>query len=169
MFNSRNPDPRRAWKGGSEPQLLTPDLRIRRIRRIPGMSSKPMILFGAVLKTNARVMLRAPALCLFYFLMTAPSRMPTFQTISERWPVAAEIAKSKAAEILISGIPKASGLRGSIPLVKLVSHLLARAHNLSCGANIYKTCTTKTNIYYKLPIHHPSGYYVIATASTGKP
>ena len=49
-----------------------------------------------------------------------------------------EIVKSKVAEILICGIPEASGLRGSIRLVKLVSHLLARAHNLSYGPTYTK-------------------------------
>ena len=49
-----------------------------------------------------------------------------------------EIAKSQVGEILIFGIPEASGLRGSIRLVKLVSTLLARAYNLPYGAKIYQ-------------------------------
>ena len=47
-----------------------------------------------------------------------------------------EIVKSTVAEILILGILEASGLRGSIRLVELVSALLAQAYNLSSGAKI---------------------------------
>ena len=72
----------------------------------------------------------------------------------------AEIAKSKVAEILISGIPEASGLRGPIRFVKLVSHLLAQAYNLPYGAEIYQKCITNPKICQKLPIYRPSGYYV---------
>ena len=63
-------------------------------------------------------------------------------------------------------IPEASGLRGSIRLIKLVSHLLARAHNLAYGAKIYQTCIKDLNIYQKLPIHRPSGYYVSLICSS---
>ena len=53
-----------------------------------------------------------------------------------------EIAKSKVAEILIFGVPEASGPCGLIHLVKLVSQVLTRAHNLPYGAKIYKKCIT---------------------------
>ena len=52
-------------------------------------------------------------------------------------------------EILMFSIPEASGLRGSIHLVKLVSHLLARAVNLPYGAKICKTCITNPKMYKK--------------------
>ena len=80
-----------------------------------------------------------------------PSRSGTHYWIHRAFPLApsgaqwpgprsardVEIAKLEVAEILIFGIPKASGLRGSIRLVKLVSPLLVRAHNLPYGS---KTC-----------------------------
>ena len=59
---------------------------------------------------------------------------------------ARHLVKSKVAEILIQGIPEASGLCGSIRLVKLVLPLLARAYNLSYGAKIDHKCTTNQNI-----------------------
>ena len=52
-------------------------------------------------------------------------------------------------EILIFSIPKASCLRGSIRLVKLVSPLLVRAHNLSYGAKIYENCIKNHKIDQK--------------------
>ena len=70
---------------------------------------------------------------------------------------AAEIAKSKVAEILIFGIPEASGPRGSIRLVKLVSQVLARAHDLPYGAKIYTKCVNNPKLYQKLPIYRSSG------------
>ena len=63
----------------------------------------------------------------------------------------AEIAKSEVAEILIFGIPEASGLRGSIRLVKLVSQVLARAHNLAYGPKLYQTCIHKFKNISKTP------------------
>ena len=55
-------------------------------------------------------------------------------------------------------IPEASGLRGSIRLVKLVSQVLARAHNLPYGAKVYKQITKNQNIYKILPINRPGSY-----------
>ena len=57
-LNYRHPDPRRAWKGGSEQQSMTPDPRDPRDPRDPGdpgdplMNSQPMIPFEAVLKKS---------------------------------------------------------------------------------------------------------------------
>ena len=48
------------------------------------------------------------------------------------------ITFSKSVEILIFGIPEASGLRGSICLAKLVSTLLARAWYILYGGNVYQ-------------------------------
>ena len=56
-----------------------------------------------------------------------------------------EFTFSKHAEILMFSIPEASGPRGSIRLIKLVSHLLARACNLQYGATIYQKRITKNN------------------------
>ena len=40
LFNYRHPGPRRVWKGGPEPRLLTPDLADRADPVDPLMSSK---------------------------------------------------------------------------------------------------------------------------------
>ena len=66
------------WKGGPEPQLLPPDPEDPGIPRIPGMSSKPMIPFEAVLTKSA--LWRSGAM-FFDFFMTAPSKTPTFESI----------------------------------------------------------------------------------------
>ena len=42
MFNSRHPDPRRVWKGGSEQHLLTPLPGIPQAPGAPGASSKKL-------------------------------------------------------------------------------------------------------------------------------
>ena len=55
-MNSRHPDPRRAWKGGPEQQLMTPDWedwqdRLHRLH--PRMSSQPMIPLRTSIKKTA--------------------------------------------------------------------------------------------------------------------
>ena len=64
-FNSRHPGPWRAWKGGSEPRLLTPDPRDPLDPRDPRMNSKWLKLaFLEYLVT--RVTLRRNVILLFH-------------------------------------------------------------------------------------------------------
>ena len=50
FVNSRHPDPRRVWKGGPEPQLMTFDPLDPLDPRDPGMSAKKLI-FAAIYHT----------------------------------------------------------------------------------------------------------------------
>ena len=64
VLNSRHPGPRRVWKGGSEPRLLTPDPRDNRDPRESRMSSILAEIDAQASKKEQDVAL---ALCFFDF------------------------------------------------------------------------------------------------------
>ena len=83
-MNSRHPGPRRVWKGGSEPRLLTPDYRDPVDPGDPGdplTSYKSCIFCTPVGKNEQDVAL---ALCFFDFFRTASCETYTFSTIFSR-------------------------------------------------------------------------------------
>ena len=140
LVNSCHPDPGRVWKGGSD---------------LPGLRSLCVDCADPV--DNSTLFLPHQILCAGVVLepyLSKPSRPPfKSESLKSRvvhmrntnistcetqiWWNVTEIVKLKVAEILIFGISEASGLRGLIRLVKLVSMLPARAHNISYGAQIY--------------------------------
>ena len=68
MFNSRHPDSRRVWKGGSEQHLLTPLPGIPRAPGAPGANSKKLTFVDGFMtiiysKYSFFTVLESPALC----------------------------------------------------------------------------------------------------------
>ena len=83
VWNSRHPDPRRAWKGGPEPRLLTPDPLDPLDPADPAMSSKSAKSDGVLvvfMKTGA------PVRCFFDFFIPLSSKTQRFESFFGRLP-----------------------------------------------------------------------------------
>ena len=80
-MNSRHPDPRRVWKGGSEPRLLTPDNRdpVDPLDAVYPLVNPFSCIFRAPVGKKEQDV--ALALCFLDFFMTASSISYTFETI----------------------------------------------------------------------------------------
>ena len=112
-MNSRHPGPRRVWKGGSEPRLLTPDNRDPLDPWDPAerrMSSKSCIFRAPVGKNVQDVAL---ALCFFVFLGQPHAKHILFRSFSAESlprmlskpiiPLGTSLKKSKKRKAIASG------------------------------------------------------------------
>ena len=130
MFNSRHPDPRRVWKGGSELRFTT-SLPVDPLDPVdPRMNSQPMIPFGAVLKKS--IGWRSGA----FFLLTAPSKKPTRETFFGQMP-SEMLSKSvvlREAVLRKSKKRRAIALAARHPSLTAVSQRLPEINMLKMGA-----------------------------------
>ena len=114
-MNSRHPGPRRVWKGGSEPQLLTPDNRESRDPRDPEVNPFWAEIDAQASKNEQGVAL---ALCFSDFFMTASSKTYTFETIFGKTTSQNALEKHDSVRDIPQKVEKTSrdslgGLRGS--------------------------------------------------------